>query len=413
MRRSPNSPFAQATLLSVIFIDLVGFGILAPLAPFYVQRTGLGAEHITLVLASYSLMQFLATPVWGHLSDRFGRRPVLLVSMAGHVGTYLLLAFAETWEMLLLARLVGGLTAANLAAAYAYVADTTEPKDRAAALGRISAAFGLGFTLGPLIGGFLAGAGAPSEANLAAPAFFAAGLSACSFLAILFLLPESRRAQDTPAAPASGGFFAMLGALGHRPALAGLLAVCVIVIAFIAMRETVLPLWAADHLGLGVAEIGIVTATSGGVIALFQALAIGPLVRRFGEANLTRVALVALACGWGGIVAAQTMWGLMAASIFTAIGTALFQTCLQTLISSQAGAHERGLALGAYQSASALARFGGQASSGGIYAFVHPTAPFLIGIAALAPALLMFHAVTRRLVAPTKPADAATIEAPQ
>ncbi|MCC7330532.1 MAG: MFS transporter, partial [Gammaproteobacteria bacterium] len=145
-----NTPprLAFATLFAIVFIDLVGFGIVIPLVPFYVERLGAGPELITLIIALHALCQSAAMPLWGTISDRYGRRPVLLASMLGHVASYLMLGFADSLWLLALARVISGVTAANLSTAYAYIADITSPAERAGAMGRISAAFGLGMAVG-------------------------------------------------------------------------------------------------------------------------------------------------------------------------------------------------------------------------------------------------------------------------
>ena len=192
MTPGPKPRFAVPILFAVVFIDLVGFGILAPLVPFYVERLGARPELITLIIAAHPLAQSLAMPLWGTLSDRRGRRPVLLASMFGHGAAYLLLGFADSLWLLLLARILSGATSANLSTAYAYIADVTTPEERAGAMGRVSSAFGLGFAIGPALGGLLAGGTTMDDANLLRPAIAAALFSFSAFLAIFAFLPETR-----------------------------------------------------------------------------------------------------------------------------------------------------------------------------------------------------------------------------
>lgn len=410
LRRVPHqsvglgSAGARWTLWVVVFVDLVGFGILAPLTPFYVLRTGLGAEQVTLIIASYSLAQFLVMPLWGHVSDRRGRRPVLLVSMAGHVVSYVMLAYADGWPMLLAARVLGGITAANLVTAYAYSTDITPPEDRAKALGRISAAFGLGFVFGPMIGGLLAGPGDATQADLMTPALAAAGLSALSFLGILFFLPESRKPGDA-ANRNDPSFLDGLRRVAARPAIMALVALCVVVITFVSAREAIIAVWAHDKLAMNARDIGLVLAVSGATIAGIQFFAMGELTRRFGSVRLVMAALVLFAMGWTGLILAQSWGHVAAATVLTATATALFQTQVQTIVSQSADAQERGMVLGVYQSSNSLARFGGQALSGSIYSFVGRDAPFALGALMMAPAMILLLWISRRMNAP------ATVEA--
>src|SRR6266853_6049504 len=178
------------TLFLIVFVDLVGFGLVIPLLPFYAVRFGASPQQVTLLMAVYSLMQLFTAPLWGRLSDRVGRRPVLIVSMAASVFAYLWIGSATALWMLFTARALAGACAGNIAAAQAYIADVTKPEERAKGMGMIGAAFGIGFIIGPALGGFLAG-GDPATAHLSAPFYVGAGLSALAFLGALIFLKES------------------------------------------------------------------------------------------------------------------------------------------------------------------------------------------------------------------------------
>src|SRR5438876_7076929 len=177
-------------LFLIVFIDLVGFGLIIPLLPFYAERFGASPQLVTLLLAIFSLMSMLAAPLWGRLSDRIGRRPVLMTSMAAAVLAYLWLGFAGELWMLFAARAFAGICAGNIAAAQAYIADVTPPEKRARGMGMIGAAFGLGFIIGPALGGIVAGDDL-ATADLTTPGLIAAGLSAVAFFGVVLLLPES------------------------------------------------------------------------------------------------------------------------------------------------------------------------------------------------------------------------------
>lgn len=390
--------YANLVLLGVVFVDLLGFGILGPLIPFYVERMGASAELITFVVALYSLAQFAAMPLWGYLSDRIGRRPVLALSMLGHALSYVLIAFADSIWLLAFARAFGGATSANLATAYAYVADTTTTQNRAKALGRISAAFGMGFVLGPVIGGFLAGGGSVEEANFLAPALTAAGLSFLSFVGIMLFLPESRPAE---AAPVPGkrrpSLIESFQTALARPIIGMIAFLCFLVIVFVAMREAILPLWAHFVHGMSPVDIGIMLAVSGGTVTLMQIFGIGPLTARFGEVALVKAAIVLYALGWMGLIFSVSLMQICFALVLAAAATAMFQTCLQSLLSQQAAPHERGTIMAVYQSSSSLARFGGQALAGTAYGQINPNAPFTLGVLAMFPAFALIFVIGRRV----------------
>ena len=187
---------ALLTLFLIVFVDLLGFGIIIPLFPFVAERMGADPWLITFGGAGiYSLAQVLAAPLWGRASDAFGRRPVLFVSMIGSVAGYVWMGLAGSLFMLIASRALSGLMAGNISAAFAYVADVTTPENRAKGLGMIGAAFGLGFMLGPVIGGLLGGTD-PQTMNFTLPALVAAGLSALAALGTWLFLPESLKPEE-------------------------------------------------------------------------------------------------------------------------------------------------------------------------------------------------------------------------
>ncbi len=405
---NPTPPRGAIPILfAVVFIDLVGFGILMPLIPFYVERLGAGPEQITLILAIHPLCQSLATPVWGELSDRFGRRPILLVSCAGHVGAYLLLGFADSLTLLMLSRLLSGTTSANIATAFACVSDVTAPEERAGAMGKISAAFSLGFAAGPAIGGFLAG-DSIADANFERTALAAAVFAGGAFFAVLFFLPETfppgaRRERGGSTTPTLSANF---GQVARRPIITLMLILCLIVMTCIAARETIFPLWSHYRLGLSPRELGLLITYTASVIAAIQLLGIGRLARRFGELAMVQLSLVSFGLGWLLLVLAPNIPMVVVAMTVAAVGSALFQTCLQALISHRAGPQERGLVLGVYQSASSASRFIGQAGSGTLYGQLGMNAPFWLGAIAMLPALYLTRVIRSGLqaAAPQLPA---------
>ena len=396
---SATPRFAVPILFAVVFIDLVGFGILMPLVPFYVERLGAGPELITLILAIHPLCQSLATPLWGALSDRFGRRPILLMSMLGHAGAYLVIGFADSLWLLVLSRVLSGVTSANLSTAFAYITDVTTPEQRASALGKVSAAFGLGFATGPAIGGLLAGGTDLASANFERPAIAAAIFSFGAFLAILAFLPESlpKAARRIYAPGEKATPFGDIGRVARRPIITMMLILAIITVTSVSVRESIFPLWGHYRIGLNARELGLVIAYSGGLVSVIQLFGIGPLARRFGELNLVKAALVCFAVSWSLFTIAPGLPVVMVALTVGAFGTAFFQTCMQTLLSKRAGSAERGVVLGVYQSTNAMGRFFGQASAGTLYGQISMNAPFALGAIAMLPALYLATRISNRL----------------
>ena len=195
--------FPMLVLFLITFVNLLGFGLIIPLLPFYIERVGGGPEIITLVIALYSLLQFLTAPTIGRLSDRYGRRPVLIWTTAGVILSHVLLGFADSLWLVILARMIGGIAAGNVGVIFAYVADISSGADRAKFMGYLGAAFSLGFMFGPVIGGVLAGTEVET-ANFMLPAFSAAGLTAVAWLCLLTFLPESLKPEYRSDAAGTG-----------------------------------------------------------------------------------------------------------------------------------------------------------------------------------------------------------------
>lgn len=371
----------MAILFLIVFLDLVGFGLVIPLLPFYVQRVGEGPEVITAVLGLYSLAQFVAAPVWGRLSDTYGRKPILVATSFGYAGSFLLLAAADTLPLLIAARAFGGLMAGNLAAAQAYVSDVTTPENRAKGMGLIGAAFGLGFVFGPAIGGILGGDD-PTTANYVTPALAAAALTVIAAVGAMLFLKESLDPARRGATVARGYLRFDLMTVP----LAMLIASGFLVIGGWAQFETIFGLWANAVMDYGPRRVGFVMTFMAVVSAIIQAGLIGPLTRRVAEARIAGASLVILAGGYLLLAGADRLPLLLAAATLLAIGTALFTPTLSSLISKQAGAGDQGAVLGAYQSATALARFAGPAVAGSVYAGFSRSAPFVLAAILAIPA---------------------------
>lgn len=380
----------MAILFLIVFLDLVGFGLVIPLLPFYVQRVGEGPEIITAVLGLYSLAQFVAAPVWGRLSDKYGRKPILVATSFGYAGSFLLLAAADTLPLLIASRVFGGLMAGNLAAAQAYVSDVTTAENRAKGMGLIGAAFGLGFVFGPAIGGILGGDD-PATANYAAPALAAAALTIVAAIGAMFFLKESLPPEQRGITRPRG--YLRLD-LMTAPLLM-LIASGFLVIAGWAQFETIFGLWANAVLDYGPRRVGFVMTFMAVVSAIIQAGLIGPLTRHISETRIAGASLAVLAAGYVSLGAAGDLPLLLAAGVLLAVGTALFTPTLSSLISKHAGAGDQGAVLGTYQSATALARFAGPAVAGAIYTGYGRSAPFQFAALLLIPAAVLVAAAAR------------------
>lgn len=368
-------------LFAVVVIDLLGFGIIIPLFPFMGVRLGLSPAEITLILAVYSFCQFLAAPVWGRLSDRFGRRPILMCGMLGAAASYVLLAFADSPTWLVASRALGGLMAGNLSAAFAYASDVTDERDRAKGLGLIGAAVGLGFTLGPAIGGQLSGDS--DHANLVLPSLVAASLSVAALVSVWLFLPESHFDRTSSRVRGLAAWRSVL----QRPVLAQLVAAAFLITTAHATLESIIALWALDEFGFGPREVGLLFLLIGGVLVIMQGGVVGRLTCRFGELRVAVAGVVSYLLGLASLALASDIAPAVLGGFLCGVGAGAYTPSLSSLVSKQAGRTERGLVMGTYQSSTSLARIVGPAISGSVYMGIAHEAPFLLAIVIAAPAL--------------------------
>ncbi len=351
MKRSP-----LLVIFVTVFIDLVGFGIVIPVLPYYAEGAHFGAtpREVGLLFASYSVMQLIFSPVLGRLSDKYGRRPILIISLLGTCLGFLILGFATTLLMLFIGRIIDGISGGNISTAQAYIADVTTKEDRAKGMGLIGAAFGLGFVFGPAIGGIL------SRWGINVPFLFAGGLAFANVILLYFTLPETVT-RDHPArvSAASGrGWKQVVDALS-QPQLAFVLAIYFLSIAAFSIMTTVFSLFMMFRLGYDPWHSGWIFAFVGIVSALVQGGLIGKLVKRFGEPALVIAGglLFTLSLFISPFVTAATgLVGILSIVALSAIGNALAGPSLTSLGSKSASVAEQGSIMGVMQSVASLAR---------------------------------------------------------
>ena len=341
-----------------VFIDLLGFGIIIPLMPFYAETFGATALTVGLLMTSFSLMQFLFAPFWGRLSDRIGRRPVILIGLFGSAVSYLLFGLATSLTLLFAARIAAGIAGANIPTAQAYMADITSPENRAKGMGLVGAAFGLGFIFGPAIGGFL------SRWGYQAPSFFASALSLANFIAAWFLLPESRP-QARQQAPRSR--LELLRYASSRPGLPALLLIYFMVVTSFASFETTFALYSERRFSFSASTIGYVFAFVGVVLSVIQGFIVGRVVPRVGERRIVPLAILVLAAGLAIVPFAPSVPMLIFACGLLAVGMGFHSPSIMALISRRAHADTQGSVLGLSQSLASLARVVGPAWGGWLY----------------------------------------------
>jgi DHA1 family tetracycline resistance protein-like MFS transporter len=394
---SPATPIpapARAPSLRALFvvsmIDVLGFGVLIPLVPYMAHRYGAGPSVTTAILGSYSLCQLLAAPVWGRLSDRYGRRPILMSSLLGACLSYVILGFADSLWMLLAARMLAGFMAGNLAAAFAYASDVSTSATRAKSMGMVGAAIGIGFMLGMPIGGVLAGNQAQS-ANFLWPAVASAILSLFALALVKFRLPESRVRPAEPV-PTSSVREGPLILLRQRPRLLLVASAALLVTTAQGILESIFALWALNRFGAGPRTVGFALFGAALAAVVMQGGLVRVLVPRIGERALAQAGIVSYIVGL--LLVALAGDSLMAAALgllFCGAGMGAFSPSASALASRQSHGGNRGAVMGTYQAATSLARVIGPFVAGPVYAFWGANSPFIAAACITAPALLLIR----------------------
>ena len=372
MKKSP-----LASILSIVFIDLIGFGMIIPILPLYAQRFQATEWQIGLLLASYSFMQFLASPVLGWLSDRYGRKPVLLCSLIGSAAGYLLMANAASLAMLFAARILAGVAGASVGTASAYIADITPPEDRSKRIGLIGAAFGIGFVLGPAIGGIL------SQFSVIAPFWFAAILSILNAILMWIVLPEPERHAARQKGPLNlKDTFEQAGSWR----LGVITVTYFIAIAGFAIVTVIYPQVSHRRFELNQSQISYIFVMMGLIGAAIQGGGIGRLSKRFGDVNLAITGFALMAASMMLMPFAGSVPFFLLFSSGLAIGNSLSQPTVNAMASKGASAALQGRVLGVVQSAGSLGRVFGPVLAGFLLTGDHtrPNAqygntPFLVG----------------------------------
>ncbi|MEH2331657.1 MFS transporter [Nostoc sp.] len=393
---SKNNSRAIFVLFLTVFIDLLGFGIILPILPLYAEQFGAKPNEATLLVAIYSLMQFLFAPLWGRFSDRYGRRPILLLTLFGSVIAYAGLDFANSLWILFIARSLAGIMSGNIATAQAYIADITTPANRSRGMGAIGAAFGLGFIFGPAIGGLLIGSD-PNNANFHLPSLFAAALSLLAFLCALILLPESLNSETKAKIQVHRHRQRRLNLLqvSQRPQFCVLVGIYFLVTFAVAAMDSTLALWSKQQLNWGPQQASYLFAFMGIVSTIIQGGLIGFLKKQLGENKLLLLGILGLGIGLLLIGFSQSLILLLVATTLLAWGISVSQPILNSLISQLTPPEEQGQILGIASSCSALARIAGPMWAGVSFMKFGSFAPFLSGTLVMIVAFTLSLRVTK------------------
>jgi len=390
-------------MMLVIFLVVMssglGFGLILP--PFMFAAEGLGATPMVaaFIISTFSLGQFVANPLWGGLSDRVGRRPILLITIFGQVIAYVIMAFADNLWVLGTARLATGLLAGNFAAAVAYLTDITPPEKRAKGMGMVGGAVSLGFVIGPAMGGLLGGTDADT-ASMFIPSLAAAGVTFITFIGVLIFLKESHSPEKQQEAKVHqaeiGGRLSSIKHVLARPFLAQMVLMGFVVFFVMAMFETIMPLWSEARFDWGPRQVGFIFMYLGFVVMAVQLGIVGRLTPVLGEGRLLMIAVAAYSAGLVIMTAAPTWHWMIVGITFTGAAGALFNTVAVTWVSRHAGEQERGTVIGVYQSFVYLGRAVGPTFSGLMFQTLGVNSPLLLGAAVLVPCFFIVFSVRRR-----------------
>jgi MFS family permease len=413
MRRNP----ALTTVFLVVLVDLMGFGLVLPLLPFYASDFHASDIQIGILYSIFSAAQLIFSPLWGSLSDRFGRRPIMLLSTFGAAVSYVMFGLADSYWMLLVSRAIAGIMGGNISAAQAYIADVTKPEERAAGMGLIGAAFGLGFVIGPAAATALLhpsfpsvmeslGASAFSQWVLAhkleAPGFFAALLSFISFLLVVFKLPESVKEGATYGSARKGIFSAdfwrqFAPGTSASPVIALLFAGTLFIWIGQGTMFSAFPMFCERKLGMSPDKVGIQFFYIGIFTAVMQGFLLRMIAKRFSEKNLFLSGTILNTIAMFSYVVVDSQAALLVSLFIMATGNSLIQPSIASLISKEAKPEEVGSLLGTSQSVAGLGRVIGPAW-GGFWISFGVNMPFLITGFILLPAIWMAVRLKRKTV---------------
>lgn len=369
-----------------LLVVMLGYGMVLPIMPFYIEKLGAGGRELGWLMATYSLMQLICAPLWGVMSDRIGRKPVLTLGVLGYAVSLLLFGLATQFWMLFVARSLSGiLSSATMPTAMAFISDSAPEKERSKGMGQLGAAMGVGVVVGPLAGGLL------STDSLSLPFFIGAGMAFIACLLVIFILPESR-----PPYSAANQKAALTRETLYRTLLspAGVLLLLIFIMSFgLASFQGIMGLYMVDKFGFDTKQVGAIWMVMGGMLILVQGGLTGPLTGRFGELRLIFAGLAGGVLGFLSMsLAVDYLTTLLAVGLF-ALALALIGPALNAYISTFAG-EQQGTVMGLNSAANSLGRVAGPLWAGYLYE-VNIEYPYLSGAGTLILGLLVYIAGMR------------------
>ena len=377
-------------LFLIVFSNLLGFGIIIPLLPYYAENFGANPNEVTLLMASYSLMQLIFSPILGRISDIYGRKKILILCLIGSAISYFLLYFATNFALVLFARSVAGLFGSTTAIANAYVTETTSPENRSKGMGLIGAAFGLGLVFGPVIGGYFGG-GDINNIDYKTPFFFASTIAAIScFLAYILLIEPKNKNKQFVSMNFLDSFKDLIG-LFKIPALLFLIILSFLITFSFAGFETTFALWTERAMNWAAKQTGYAFTFTALLVALIQGVFIGKLTKKFGELKLLAISCVLMLVGLFVItLSAQNLFYLTIALAILGTSVGLGNPSLNSLLSKNLNKKIIGTSFGTVQSVGSLARILSPLAMGNLFYFFGMDSPYKFGAFLMLISLFLF-----------------------
>jgi len=388
----------------VVVIDLLGFGMVLPLLPVYAKAFSVDQSgwQLGLLMASFSAMQFFFSPIWGMVSDRIGRRPILMLGLLGSACFYFLFGLATTWESLtwiFVARIGAGICGATISTAQAYIADSTDKAGRSRGMALVGMAFGIGFTFGPVLG-YLAVPESPTDKPGPWLGYSAAILSAVALIMAAFMLPESLRKSSADKSESVTNRFRLSGIrdacrIPGVPAI--LLLIFMVVFSFAGFETTLSLLLASELFNFNLRQLCITFALIGFTLAIIQGGVVRPLYKRLGEVPMASIGTVLEVIGFAAVAWAvhqASLWGFFASLVLVVAGFSFIQPSVNSLLSRQAPENVQGVVLGTGQSVNALGRILGSAVAIPLLMW-NQLAPFVIAAILIGLSGLLLHTVIK------------------
>lgn len=379
-------------IFSIVFVDFLGLSFILPLYPSLADKFGLSATLITLLSASYALMQFIFSPILGRLSDRFGRKPILVITSLGTAASFLLFGFANSVWLIFASRILNGVFGSSVAVAQAYIADITGKHERTEGMGTIGAALGLGLILGPAISGFL------GHFSFGAPAFGAAALTFLNSIFVIFFLKESlaKNLRVKKKILNLEIHIKNVTEVLKHPLMGKIMATYFLSMFALASVQNIATLFAEERFHLSIAEIGTLFASVGLVLLLTQGFLVGRIVKKIGESKVVIAGIFLAAVGYFMAPTIEYVWFVIIAAAFISFGIGMFIPALNSLISKNASREEQGEIFGVAQSLIGLALIFAPIFGGGLYDLFGSGSPFFAaGIVTLGSLYFSFSVFNR------------------